>query len=300
MTVREEKITVKPMNVVWGRRHKFQATTVADVADSLNGKYFTFEVPDADLLPIKFAPWIDTNAGVAPVVAGATLVQINSNTGDTATAIAAQIVVDLNLNATFAANAIASSVGAVVTITAKRPGAVAAAAVGTSTFTLLALQVGFGRDLGATNGGIEVSFNSDMTDVVADQLGTQILDKIITATNLEIGMTISELTKENWELLLGQVIGEVYTGGVTDVTGMGESKRFKNMSQYAGEMVLTPIGATDKLENMHFWKVYPNIDTVSFSGQDLNQMSLTWGVLRDTSKPKEINLMVYGDGEQAL
>lgn len=296
--VREEKITLQPMNVVWGRRQDITVTTVADVAESLDGTYFTFEVPDNSLLPIKFAPWADVGADPAPVVAGAILVPYVVVSGDTAAAVATSLAAALTAHATFALHAKAVATGAAVRITAKRPGLVAIPAVGTSTFTIATTTKGVGRDLGGTSGGIEVSISGEMVDVKADQTGAQILDQILNATNVELSMTILELSPENWRTLLGEVIGDIVMGDTSEVTGLGDSKRFKNMSQYSGELVLTPVGALDLSNNLHFWRVFPMLDSINYSGEDLAQMGLTWRALRDTTKDSRINLMVNGDGEQ--
>jgi len=135
---------------------------------------------------------------------------------------------------------------------------------------------------------------------VADQTGAQILDQIVTATNVEVSFTLLELTQENFELLLGKVLGAIYTGPSSDVVGLGDSKRFKNMSLYAGELVLKPVGAVDNSRNWHFWKVSPMIDAVNYSGADLSNMSIAWKALRDKNKDASVNLCVFGDGEQLV
>jgi hypothetical protein len=298
MTVREDKITLQPMNVVWGKRFKATVTTVADVAESLDGLYFSFNLPDTSLVAALFAVWMDIGSDPAPTVSGATMIPVVVASGATAAAIATAIAAALNGNATFALHGKASASGAVVTIKAKRPGSVATIAANTSTFTVATVQAGTGRDLGGTSGGIEVSIAGEMVDVVADQTGQQILDQILNATNVELSMTLLELTQENWEAMLGQVIGDTLMGDVSEVVGLGDSKRFKNMSQYAAELILSPVGATDLSQNLYFWKVFPMIDSINYSGQDLAQMSLTWRALRDTDKDSKINLMILGDGEQ--
>lgn len=72
---------------VTGQQEITEIECVADVADSLNGKYF--------LLPAKtgnnLAPYLDTGTAVAPVVTGYTAVQISISTGDSANTIATKL-----------------------------------------------------------------------------------------------------------------------------------------------------------------------------------------------------------------
>jgi hypothetical protein len=289
MAVREEKITLEPMDLFWGRRQKDTITFVNDTAGSEAGKYFT--IGDADYF------WLDDGIVSDPTPGGAF---VNSNAisysqGDDAATIAAAAA--LAVDAVVGFNA-ASSL-AEMTYEQDEAGAVTGLVDGDTGYVITNVITGDGRDLGGS-GPVEVSFSVDATDIQATQLGTQILDQVVTATNLELSMELLELTKENWDLILGEVIGDKKTVGLDELTGLGESKRFKNMSQFSRELRLKPVGSSDDSRNLHFWKVYPIIDNVNYAGDDISKMSLTWRALRDTNKDDKVNLMVFGDGKVNL
>lgn len=67
------------------KRETTQVTCVADVADSLNSKYFTFF---SALDATKYYVWYDTGTGVDPAVAAATGIHVVIATGATASAVA--------------------------------------------------------------------------------------------------------------------------------------------------------------------------------------------------------------------
>lgn len=284
MTVREEKITLEPMDVFWGRRQRDSIEFVDDVASSEAGSFFTIGTADyfwldnsiiADPAPVGFA---NSHAIVyAPGASASTI------------AVLAEAVVDAvtNMNAKATVSTLVYEENA--------QGVVVGLVDGDTGYVITSVAVGDGRDLGGT-GPIELSFSSDLTDITAAQLGTQILDQVVTATNLEIGFDLMELTPENWKLMLAEVIGGTETVSGSELIGLGDSKRFKNMSQFARELKLKPVGSTDDERNIHLWKVYPVIDNVNYAGDDVSKMSLSWRALRDSSKPNTLNLMTFGDG----
>lgn len=283
MAVREEKITLEPMDITWGRRQKDTIQFQDDTAGSEAGKYFT--IGNNDYF------WLDDGIAADPAPGGfATGHAIAYSQGDSGSVIAA--LADDVVDAVSGFNA--KSEADVMTYEQSELGAVTGLVDGNTTYTITNVVIGDGRDLGGS-GAIEVSFSVDTTDIQASQLGTQILDQVVTATNLELSFELLELTQENWDLMLAEVIGDKDVGG-SGLIGLGDSKRFKNMSQYARELRLKPVGATDDLRNLHFWKVYPIIDTVNYAGDDISKMSLSWRALRDANKSNKLSLMVFGDG----
>ena len=288
MTVREDKITLEPMDIFWGRRQKDTITFVDDTASDQAQLYFTIGSDDFF--------WLDDGIVVAPAPVGfANGHAITYAPGDAAAVIAA--LADDVVDAVLGMNA--KSTGAVMTYEADSPGAQVGLVDGDTAYVVANLILGDGRDLGGT-GPIELSFSSDLTDITASQLGTQILDQVVTATNLELGFDLLELTPENWKLILAEVIGGTETVGATELIGLGDSKRFKNMSQFARELKMKPVGSADDSRNIHLWKVYPVIDNVNYAGDDVSKMSLSWRALRDTTKPNTVNLMIFGDGKENL
>ena len=286
MAVREEKITLEPMDIFWGRRQRDSIQFVDDVGGAEAGKYFTIG---------SHYFWLDDGLAVDPAPVGFTGHAISLTNGDSASVLAAAAQTVIDAVAGFNAKA---ELG-LLTYEQDSPGAVTGLVDGDTGYVITNIVIGDGRDLGGT-GPIEASFSVDTTDIKASQLGTQILDQVVTAANLELSFDLLELTKENWQLMLSEVIGGQETVGPETVIGLGDSKRFKNMSQYARELVLKPVGSLDDSRNLHFWKVYPIIDSVNYAGDDISKMSLSWRALRDANKSNEISLMIFGDGKLNL
>lgn len=289
MTIREDKINVVPMDVFWGRRQKQTITFVDDTASDQAGKFFT--IGDDDYF------WLDDSIAADPVPVGFAngnaIVYAPGDTGVVIAALAAAVVTAVTgFNAKAAA--------AIMTYEEGISGPITGLVDGDTGYVIVDVTIGDGRDLGATQGGLETSFSQDLTDIVADQSGSQIIDQVVTATNLELSMTLQELDKPQWDLILGEVLGEKQTIDGKDVVTLGDSKRFKNMSLFARELRLKPVGSSDDEDNFTFWKAYPIIDSVTFNGTDPATMTLTWRMLRDPDKTNKDNLFLRGDGSVNL
>ena len=159
-----------------------------------------------------------------------------------------------------------------------------------------------GLDLGGTEGGIEISFETTNVEVKADQYGEQILDLIQSGTNITVSMTLLEGDAEKIQAMIADVSGDSVTPeGGTKVVGYGQSKNFQNLSQFAKELVLRPMrlgGANN--ENFHFWKAIPQLESLTLSGTSLKNFPVTFTVIRDPSKNEKVNLFAFGDGTQNL
>lgn len=68
---------------VTGQQEITLVQTVADVADSLNGKYFLVNTPS-----VNYYIWYNTTGGVDPAVSGRTGIEVNITTGDSANTVA--------------------------------------------------------------------------------------------------------------------------------------------------------------------------------------------------------------------
>jgi hypothetical protein len=74
----------------------FQITTVADVAQSLAGKYLTFCDPNTDG-GTCWAPWFKVSGtGTAPVLSGYTLIEVDINTNDSASVVGTTLYTAVN------------------------------------------------------------------------------------------------------------------------------------------------------------------------------------------------------------
>jgi hypothetical protein len=94
--------------------------------------------------------------------------------------------------------------------------------------------------------------------------------------------------------------GSAYPVAGSPVYGIGTSKQFTQTYSQAKKLRLHPIRLddADKSADRVFWKAYPNLDTVSHSGEEMLMIPLTFAIFPDFSKPDEINIVVEGDYEQ--
>lgn len=107
-------------------------TTVADVAGSLAGTYFTFNTAFNHK---QYYIWFKvSNTGTDPLVANKTGIQVDLATNDTASTVAQKIADSLNLN--YPTGFVASNVGSTLTIKSYYFGPANNATAGTSGFTL--------------------------------------------------------------------------------------------------------------------------------------------------------------------
>jgi hypothetical protein len=160
-----------------------------------------------------------------------------------------------------------------------------------------------GLDLGGTEGGIEISFETSTVEVKSDQTGEQILDLIQNGTNITVSTTLLEGDLEKIQAMIADVSGDAFTpegAEATKVVGYGESKNFQNLSQFAKELVLKPmrLASDDYSENFHFWKAIPQLESLSLSGTSFKSMPITFTIIRDASKNAKVNLFAFGDGTQ--
>ena len=157
-----------------------------------------------------------------------------------------------------------------------------------------------GTDLGSTSGGVSISTSHDFADILSDQKGSSPIDYVKTGSAVEVSLTILELNAANWELLMDDVGASHTPSAGTKVTGVGSSRNFTNMSSLAGTLRLRPVGNSDASEDVMFWKAFAVPDSIEFTSDSPNSMSVTFRCIPDTTKRSEIEIFCYGDNTQTL
>ena len=156
-------------------------------------------------------------------------------------------------------------------------------------------------DLGATDGGVEISVSTDTSEITADQFGSMRLGDIITAVNVEITLTLKEVSTVNMGLIFGDSVGGKHTpSGGTEVIGMGSEALFRNLESKAGPLRLVPVGGTANARSLVIHKAYPLPDSISFSGDDESVLSVTFRGIRDTAQDSTVDLWAWGDVDQSF
>ena len=285
-----QDIKLEPVSVLFGTRQEDKITTVADVSGSLEGTFFLIKSARNET---TYEVQLHRTSATL-VTSGATLVEVLYTTDDSAATLAGLIQAAVDALDDFNASVSDDE----VTIEASSVGATDAAVDGSSAtgFSFVESRESFGADLGATEG---VTFGMEFEDVqvTADQTGGQVLDLINRAVSVEVTATFKELSKGFWETILGRSRGSVAGAGDTAAIGLGDSKRFLNQSQFAGELILKPINEASDDRNFHFWLAIPNPSGPNLDGSDLSVMEVVFTALRDSARQDARNIMVFGDGK---
>ena len=281
-------IEISPMNVFWRIEQQDQVTTVADVADSLDGKYF--------LLGDSFYVWMDGPVAADPAPAGRTGIAVAYTANDSAATIAGLIQAAVDLNANFSATVS----GAAVTITAAAVGDVAAAVDVDSGFSFVKCREGRNLDLGLLDGDVEVSPSVTKLDITAHQTGTTPIASLFQGNEVAVTTTLQETQFSQLKEFFRSMGGTFTPSGGTEVFGLGSVKQGDNLLIDAARLTMVPVGAANNLSNVTFWLAYPVIDSIVYSGENARTMSVTWTTYNDSSKDSNVSHVCFGDETQAI
>ena len=157
-------------------------------------------------------------------------------------------------------------------------------------------------DVGVTEGNIQVSFSEDFYNVSCHQYSGEVLDMIRTKNDVELTITIKECTTAKLKQFLNYM-GKSYTpagGGATAVSGIGLKTLRTGALANCVELTLKPIGATNNLRNLTFWKAYPQVQSVTYSGEEAVVAEVKFMIFPDLTKVTEVSKFVYGDNSQTF
>ena len=291
-------ITVESCYLLFGTQKSFTCLCVADVTGSLNTKILTIPAYDFDYVAKSIVVTISTGSSTPTYSATTKAIAVQVASGATAAAVAAAVKAGLDLATDMIASVTIST--ATLTVTLKQFGLPAEATTDAG-FTLVVVTAGEGGTLGATQDGVEITFDKTTADVAPDQFGTQLQDQIMTGVNVTVSSTLLELTAANMSVLLGNSWGaETTPQAGTEVIGVGSSKNFLNLKQYAKQLILRPVKAANYATSHFFWKALPNLSSLSLTGSDLKNAPVEFTVMIDETKNTAVNLYCYGDGFQSL
>jgi hypothetical protein len=236
----------------------------------------------------------------APADEGRTLVAISYTQGDSAAvqASAAQMAMD------GVADLSASLDGDTVTFENDFIGKVDAdSGSNAPNFTFTQLQDSIGGDLGTTLEGIELSMETQVGVLSANQTASYVLGEVVQGAAVSMSMSLAEMTKERWETVIGGVVGDSFTPmGGTRLVGLGESKLFQNLFDLGGKLILHPLSnaASDRTEDVIFWRCAPKPSTINYDGVNQQGLTVQFTAYLDRSKPEQINIFAQGDWTQDL
>jgi len=152
-------------------------------------------------------------------------------------------------------------------------------------------------DLGCTEGDIEILREPQFTPVVCHQTGTNERDRIRTGMIVSVSMTIKEFTDANFDELIGLAGGVKNTSAATDAYGYGFNRDFTSMSSLADVLVLHPLSQATKVKDWNFHLSYPIVESIVYSGEATQSLTLTWSILPDDTKASGLEYVIRGDGD---
>lgn len=293
-------IKLEAVNVFWGTEKCEKVTFFADSSGSLSGEYFDLNTIGGDLATeTKYYVLLDNGSAVDPMPAGKTKISVTYTNDDTAATLAGLFAAALS-----AIDVSVSVDGGSVTYENKYIGKTTTEDYSNApSLTFEELRESKGGSLGSTaQGGSTLNMEAQSVDLVSDQTGTLVLGQIYTGSAATIDMSLIEMTKERWETVVGSVTGDVHTpSGGTRLVGYGESRLYQNLFDLGGKLILRPISkGADRSEDVIFWKSAPLPSSISYSGQDIQGMEVSFTAYNDKSKPTEISLFAQGDWDQVL
>lgn len=271
---------------------------------SLDAKYFDLNVviPNAgsgELEEKKYYCWFNTGASVDPAVTGKVGVEIDVLVGDTAAQVTAKVKAVLETLEVFVYDVASQS--AKLEIENHYPLIITVETdSGTSGVTYAVSNAGFGGSLGATSEASELSFEQSVIEIKANNLGELLLDEVMQGSSASVSMSLMEMNEQRWKQVVGKVSGDILEGATSDLVGMGESKLFRNVSEFTGRLILHPIrlSYSDKTADVVFWKSAPLPESINFSGVDIQVMAVSFKAYLDAGKDAKVNLFAYGDWTQ--
>ena len=295
--VTETNIRLEAVNAYFGKKQCRTIKTLADVADSLEDTYFDLNYIDANFEEVKGVVYFDTDPAISGKISYGPVAR---TTGDSADVIAAAIKTVLDASSAFVSSSVS---GDTVDVENRSPFAVTAETdSGATGFTFTVARAGTGAKLGKTaQGGSSVTLEANTFEVKADQTGENLLDDISIGTTSSIEMGIIELSKAQFELLIGSATGDVVTGSTSNITGYGESRLYKSMKALGGTLILRPIrleGEDDYTGDVVFHSCAPLPADINYSGSEQQVLNVSFKPYLDSGIDKKVNLIAFGDWTQ--
>ncbi len=295
-------VKIEPMVVTWGEDvvQVETITCVADVADSLDGKYFFIYLADGT----KYHVWFNTSGGAAtdPAPGGSTAQVVALTTGASASTVATAVAAALDGLAGF----VSTASGPVVTSTLAAAGYAQASHEGVGTgFTFgVTTQGDAAANVGFVDGEISVTLEEQLVDITAHETGSNILGHARSGKNVGLSVTFKETSKAQLKRLFNQGGGSLTPAGAgaTEVSGFGMYKDFTNTNVQAKKLVLHPkvLPASDHTRDITVWKAYANLSELKFTGEDLFMIPVEFKCYPDLTKNERVSYMAFGDGTQTL
>lgn len=290
-------IRIEPVDVTWQGPEVDCFDFSGVTAEGLGGKYVLM----SNVAGVTFKVWFDENSTDAePTVSDTTAVAVDYGAGALAGAIAAAFATAVNDNASFKAYIS----GNVVKVERVVDGEVTATdASDAAELAHHVIQTGKNVYLGILQSDVEAAFEETTLELTGHQTGTTLLADLRQGVSATVSVTLQESDNAKRKTLLTGSAGGTFTpGGGTEVFGWGNLKQGLSTIQDACKLVFHPVAlaSSDRTRDLVFWKSYPLIESLVFSGENPETMSVSFKAYIDQDRPKGVNLFAFGDWQQEV
>lgn len=291
-----------PRNILLGK-DTYQdgcITTVADVAASLQNKYFVLHEP---VTQVKHYFWFNVaTLGVDPAVPNATghVIAIASGATASAVATAAQGVIDALtwITATVDANHISYTYTVYGYAYEGRDSTVTGGKTG---FTFSTSKFGMVQvDLGGTEGDVKMTVAEQNVEVKSPQTGNFITAEIRQGATLGVSFSLQDTSVASIRRAMNfygsTIVPDNGSGAV--LTGYGSSNLFKSTDDIATQLILRPsslAGIPDKSQDFTMPKAKLKLGELTFSAEKILILPIEAVAYLDTTDNSYLNFFSYGD-----
>lgn len=156
------------------------------------------------------------------------------------------------------------------------------------------------RNLGFTNGGVDFQFERMFVDMMADEYGDALLDKVLSGNKLTIKTVLAEVTNQNIALAIpeGQFDSRSTGGSIVDSkVGLGRRTGYSLRSN-AVTLRLHPrnLAPSNRDQDIYIWKAV-SVETVEipYKRDEQTLLEITFEALVDDTQPNGQLLGRVGD-----
>ena len=275
-------------------------TAVADVASSLDEKYFVMHEP---VTQVKHYFWLSIGgSGTDPAVPNATGHEITIAANDSASVVAAAVQAIINpltwVNATVS--------GAHITITYSTYGYAyemrdAISDLVKTGFTFSTSTFGSTQtDLGATEGDITLTLEEQYVDLTTPQTGTFITGQLRQGVGATVSFALQDTSvakvRQAMNFYGSTVVPDNGSGAV--LTGYGTSNLFKSTEDVATQLILRPSSLAsipDRSQDFTFPKAKLALGELTMSAENVFVLPIEATAYLDASDNSFMNFFSYGD-----
>lgn len=292
VTSQVSNIEIVSVDAEFGNQHLVCVDTVA--GGSLAGTSFNISSRTAD-----FYVWFDDSSAADPAPGG-TGIAVTIDDTETAAEIASAIATAVDAEDAFNATALTDQ--GKVLIEVKGLGAPNTAfSDNDAGVTLTVLREGSSLDLGYLEGDVELGLEEQVFDITSHQTGSQVIGSLRTGITVgPITLQLKETTAAKLKEFMEASAAAEYEVDTNElVTGIGSlsgSKQFTNTFNDAKTLVLHPTkkDSDDLDEDFCFWKAYPNLNSLTFSGESQRLLTIDFQIFLDERRQNAVNQVVIG------